>query len=141
MGRCSSRKRKAERQLVHNGYYYILLIHYSFYKFIYLFIFGCAGSLLLHRLFSSYGEWRLLSSCSKQASHCSGPCSGAQALGSKGFSDCGVRASAIVAPGLQSTGSVVVGGGRGLVAPRHAGSSQTRDQTRVFCIGRWILYH
>ena len=111
MGRCSSRKRKAERQLVHNGYYYILLIHYSFYKFIYLFIFGCAGSLLLHRLFSSYGEWRLLSSCSKQASHCSGPCSGAQALGSKGFSDCGVRASAIVAPGLQSTGSVVVGGG------------------------------
>ena len=29
----------------------------------------------------------------------------------------------------------------GLVAPWHAGSSQTRDRTRVFCIGRRILYH
>ena len=27
-----------------------------------LFIFGCAGSSLLHRLFSSYGRWGLLSS-------------------------------------------------------------------------------
>ena len=29
----------------------------------------------------------------------------------------------------------------GLVAPRHVGSSQTRDQTRVPCIGRQILNH
>ena len=29
----------------------------------------------------------------------------------------------------------------GLVAPRHVGSSQTRAQTRVPCIGRWILNH
>ena len=29
----------------------------------------------------------------------------------------------------------------GLVAPRHVGSSLTRDQTRVPCIGRWILNH
>ena len=29
----------------------------------------------------------------------------------------------------------------GLVAPRHVVSSQTRDQTCVPCIGRWILYH
>ena len=28
----------------------------------------------------------------------------------------------------------------GLVAPRHVGSSQTRDRTRVPCIGRWILF-
>ena len=27
------------------------------------FLFGCAGSLLLHGLFSSCGEWRLLSGC------------------------------------------------------------------------------
>jgi len=27
------------------------------------------------------------------------------------------------------------------VAPRHVGSSQTRDQTRVPCIGRQILNH
>ena len=30
---------------------------------------------------------------------------------------------------------------RGLVAPRHVGSSWTRDQTHVPCIGRWILHH
>ena len=29
----------------------------------------------------------------------------------------------------------------GLVAPRHVGSSGTRAQTRVPCIGRWILNH
>ena len=31
--------------------------------------------------------------------------------------------------------------GTWLVAPRHVGSSQTRNQTRVPCIGRQILYH
>ena len=29
----------------------------------------------------------------------------------------------------------------GLVAPHHVGFSWTRDQTRVPCIGRWILNH
>ena len=29
----------------------------------------------------------------------------------------------------------------GLLAPRHVRSSQIRDQTCVYCIGRWILYH
>ena len=29
----------------------------------------------------------------------------------------------------------------GLVAPQHVGSSQTRAQTRVLCIGRRILNH
>ena len=28
----------------------------------------------------------------------------------------------------------------GLIVPRHVGSSQTRDQIRVSCIGRWTLY-
>ena len=37
-----------------------------------LFIFGCAGSSLLHRLFSGCGEGGLLSSCSSRASYCSG---------------------------------------------------------------------
>ena len=32
-------------------------------------------------------------------------------------------------------------GRRGLVAPWHVGSSQTRDQTPVPCIGWWILNH
>ena len=29
----------------------------------------------------------------------------------------------------------------GLAAPQHVESSQTRDQTRIPCIGRWILIH
>ena len=41
--------------------------------------------------------------------------------------------------GLQSTGSVVVPPGLG--RSWHVGSSQTRDQTHVSCVGVWILYH
>ena len=37
----------------------------------YLFTYGCAGSSLLHGLFSSCGEWGLLSSCDARA-YCSG---------------------------------------------------------------------
>ena len=66
-----------------------------FLKF-YLFIFGCAGSSLLLRLFSSCSEWELLSSCGAKASHCGEPC-GAQALGA--------RASVVVARGLSSCGA------------------------------------
>ena len=29
----------------------------------------------------------------------------------------------------------------GLVASQHVASSQTKDQTRIPCIGRWSLYH
>ena len=50
-------------------------------NFIYLFIFGCAGSSLLHGLFSSCGKQGLLSSCGVQASHCCGFSCGAWALG------------------------------------------------------------
>ena len=28
-----------------------------------------------------------------------------------------------------------------LSSPQHVESSWTRDRTRVFCIGRWILHH
>ena len=45
-----------------------------------LFIFGCAGSSLLHWLFSCCHEWEPLSSCCVWASHCGGfSCGGAQA--------------------------------------------------------------
>ena len=47
--------------------------------------------------------------------------------------------SAVVARGLLSAGSVVVA--HDPVAPRHVGSSRTRAQTRVPCIGRRILNH
>ena len=99
-------------------------------NFICLFIYDCAVSLFLHRLFSSCGEQELLSSCGAWASHCSGfSCCGARALGA--------WASVVVVPGLQSLGSVIVG----LVASRCVGSSRIRSRTYVSCIGRWILYH
>ena len=59
-------------------------------KTVYLFIFGCAGSLLVWA-FSSCSEWGQLSSCGAQSSHCGGfSCYRAQALGHTGFSSCDV---------------------------------------------------
>ena len=56
-------------------------------KIIFKIYFGCTGSLLLHRLFFSFDEQQLLSSCGAQASHCGGfSCCRAQALGHMGFS-------------------------------------------------------
>ena len=102
-------------------------------NFIYLFfIFDCAGSLLLCGLFSSFDERELLSNCDTQASHCGGfSCWGARALGSTGFSSCG-SVSRAQAQCLWC---------RGLVAPRHVGSSRPRDRTCVSCLGMRILYH
>ena len=79
---------------------WVLLLQ-SFKFYFYLFTFGCAGSLLLWRLFSSWSERGLLSSCVAWASYCGG------------FSCCGARApdartSVVAAPGLWSTGSIVV---------------------------------
>ena len=71
--------------------------------------------------FSSCSKWGLLSSCS-----------------AKGFSLWGLLF-------LQSTGSRHVGfsscGTTGLGVLQHVRSSQTRDQTRVHCNGRWIPDH
>ena len=67
-------------------------IHYYYHSFlkkmIYWFIFGCAGSSLLHGLFSSCGERGLLSSV--LASHCHGfSCCRPQILGRMSFSSYG----------------------------------------------------
>ena len=63
------------------------IIIFHIYVFIY---FSCSGSLLLHGIFSSCGEWGLLSSCCAQASHHSGFLyRGAWALGCTGLSSCG----------------------------------------------------
>ena len=48
-----------------------LFFYINIYNFIYLFIWGCAGSLLLHAFFSSCSKWGLLPSCGAWASHCS----------------------------------------------------------------------
>ena len=59
--------------------------------FVCLFIFGCAGYSLVLGLFSSFGEWELLSRCNEGwASHCG--CFSLQSTGS--------RASVVVAHGL-----------------------------------------
>lgn len=77
--------------------------------------------------FSSGGEWGLLSSCSARASHRSGfSCCGAQALGSWASVAASVQAQQLLFSGL--------------AAPRHVGSSLSRDQTRVSCTGKQILY-
>jgi len=50
-------------------------------KFVFIYLFGCAGSLLLHRLFCGCGRQGLLSGCAAQASHSSGfSCCGAQSV-------------------------------------------------------------
>ena len=95
----------------------------------YLFM-ACAGSLLLHRFFSSCGEQGLLSSCGSQASHCGG------------FFCCGPQASAVVTPGLQGTDSQAQSlWHTGLAALWHVGYSWIRDQTYIPHPGRQIPHH
>ena len=60
-----------------HGYFFCKL-------FIYLFVFGYAGSSLLHGLGSSCSEPGLLSSCGTQASHCV-----ASLVAEHGLSSCG----------------------------------------------------
>ena len=70
-------------------------------SFIYSFIFGSAGSLLLPGLFSSCSDQSVLSSRNVQASHCRDfSCCRTLALGHSGFSS--------VALQLQNTGSKAV---------------------------------
>ena len=88
--------------------------------FIYSFIFGCTGSLLLHRHFSSCGEQGLLSSCGARAPHW------------RGFSCCRAWTPD---HGLHWLWC------RGLVALEHVEFSRTRAWTHVPCISRWILNH
>ena len=84
-----------------------------FNHFLSLLIFSCAGSLLL--------PGRLIAVASCVAEH------GLQAAGASAAAAPG---SAAQAPHLRRVG---------LVAPRPLGSSQTRDQTHVSCIGRPTL--
>ena len=71
-------------------------------KKLFIDLFGCARSSLLHELFSSCDNWGLLPSCGMRASHCSGfPC-GVQALGRMGFVSCG---SCALEPRLSGCGA------------------------------------
>ena len=101
------------------------------------FFFGCVGSSLLWRLFSSCGERGLLAGYGAPASHRTGFSYGAWVLGA--------WASVDGAQGLRSCGSWTGGQAQqwcctGLVAPQHVGSSWIMDQIRVSYTGR-ILNH
>ena len=75
----------------------------------YCFIFGYAGSSQLCGLPSSLGEQGLLSSCGMWAAHCGGfSCCGSRMFGLQQLWHVG---PVFVAPGLQSTGSIVVAHG------------------------------
>ena len=92
----------------------------------YLFSFGCAGSLLLHNPFSRWGKWRLASSCGALGSHRGGlfGCR-TRALGRLG--------SVAAAPGLYSTDSVAVV--PGLICPTATGIYP--DQGLNPCLLHW----
>ena len=65
--------------------------------------FGCAGSLWLRGLFSSYREQQLFANCSVWASHCGGfSCCTARALGHTGFSSCSAWAQYCSSPGSRA---------------------------------------
>ena len=131
--------------------------------FVYLFIFGCAGSLLLHMGFLQLQQVGATLHCGAQASLCGGfSCCGAWALGTQvsvvaacrlsscgtqapehaGFSSCSMWAQQLWCTDFSSYGAQAQQlWCMGLVALRHVGSSQTRDQTCVPCTGMWILNH
>ena len=101
--------------------YFFFLLNFGFiYLFIYSFIYGCVGSSPLCKGFL----W--LRQVGATPHH------GVQAPHYRGLSFCGAQAPDAQAQQLWLTG---------LVAPRHVGSSQTRDRTRVPCIGRQTLNH
>ena len=73
-------------------------LFFFFYKFIYLFIFGCVGSSLLCTGFLWLRREGITLCCRARASHCGGfSCCRARALGA--------RASVVVARGLSSCGT------------------------------------
>ena len=95
---------------------------------IYLFIFGCVGSSVRARAFSSCGKrGPLLIAVRGTALH-----RGARASLHRGPPRRGAQAPDAQAQQLWLPGPA---------APRHVGSSQTRVRTRVPCISRQILNH
>ena len=83
-------------------------------QYIYLFVFGSAGSSFLCTGFLQLWRARAILRCGMRASHCGGfSCLGAQAVGRVGFSSCGIQPKQLWHIGL--------------VAPQHVESSQTRD--------------
>ena len=113
---------------------------FFFSKLIYLFIFGCVGSLLLRTGFLQLRRAGATLRCGARASHCSGfSCCGARALGAPASVVVATRAQQLWLAGSRANAQQLWC--TGLVAPRHVGSSQTRARTPVPCFGRRILNH
>ena len=115
-------------------------IIFEIYLFIYLFIFGCIGSSLLHVGFLQLRRAGATLPCGAWASHCGGVsllCSTASRR--TGFSSCGMQAQQLWLVGSRAQAQQLWC--TGLVAPQHVESSQTRARTHVPCIGRRILNH
>ena len=91
-------------------------------NFLFIFIFGCAGSSLLLEAFSGCGEQGPLSSCSAQISHCGDLSCGARALGHMGFSSCSTKSQDLQFPG--SRAQVQWLWGIGPATPQHVDSSR-----------------
>ena len=110
------------------------------YLFVCLFTYGCIGSSLLCAGFLQL---------QRAGGYSSLRCTGfslqwlllLQSMGSRhvGFSSWGEQAQQLWRAGSRAQAQQLWH--MGLVAPRHAGSSLTRAQTCVPCIGRWILNH
>ena len=98
--------------------------HNSFFKFIYLFLFGCVVSSLLRTGFLQLQRAGPTLCCSVRASHCSGfSCCGARALGARAsvvverrLSSCGARAQLLcgmwdlLRPGIDPMSPALAGG-------------------------------
>ena len=108
---------------------------------IYLFIFGCPGSLSLHVGYLQLQSAGAALRYSARAPHCGGLlCCRAQALGTQ------VSVAAVLGLGCCSLWVLELLRSSScdawiLSCLRHVESSQTRDQTPVPCIGRQILIH
>ena len=99
--------------------------------FLFTFLFGCAGSTLLCRLFSSCGG-------SVWASHCSDFSCKAQALGRLGFSSCRTWLSSFKPRASEHKPIVVV---HGLSRVAACGVFPDQGLNLDSCTGSWILYH
>ena len=102
--------------------FYLINLYFFFLKLIYLyiFIFGCVGSLFLCKGFLQLRQAGATLHRGAWASHCCG------------LFRCGAQAPDAQAQQVWLTG---------LAAPRHVGSSWTGARTRVPCIGRRIPNH
>ena len=102
-------------------------------------MFGCVGSSLLRVGFLQLRRAGATLRCGVRASHCGGfSCCRAWALEHR-LSNCDTRAQQLWLTGSRMQAQQLWS--MGLVSSRHVGSSRTRAQTSVPCIGRWILNH